>query len=106
MPKNQRRTVDNIWEPTAVYVVTPDGIARPAGSTDADAWRDLLDVGRRLSLPPEPGEARQAYALRLRAALSRLDPNAYLDGAAIYALRQIVNLDCSRRRRASDDSTV
>jgi len=97
MSKKSRRSTDNIFEAVAVYVVTPNGpspIARPPGSTNADAWRDLRDVGRRLSQPPQRGETLQQYARRLRAYLSRFDRHEYIQGALVAMLLHIVNLDC------------
>ena len=84
----------DICQPIATYVVTRRGLKLAPGSTPTDAWNNLSDVGRRLSLPHKADEPISNYAQRLRAALDRLHPHECIDGAAVFMLRLIVNLYC------------
>jgi hypothetical protein len=87
-PKKTRKL--GLFEPIAVHVLGSDGIHNADPSTEA-AWRDIEDVGRRLSCPPQKDETIEQYADRLRELLAPLDPKEYIDGAAVYMLRLIVD---------------
>ena len=99
MRKRNKNRLANICEPIAVYVMTPNGIELPRGTSEAHAWRDLQDIGRSLSVPPERNETLQRYAARLRALLSTLDRTQRINGAAVFALQHIANLYCNHKER-------
>lgn len=90
--KRQPATTWDICKPIATFVATPRGLQLAPGSTTEDAWNNLLDVGRRLSLPHNTGETLNAYATRLRVALEPFDRDQYIDGAAVYMLRLTIDL--------------
>ena len=95
-PKKMRRL--GLLEPIAVHVLGPDGIHNADPSTEA-AWRDIEDVGRRLSCPPKRNETIEQYADRLRQLLAPIERTEYIDGAAVYMLRLIVD-QCSNAPRS------
>jgi hypothetical protein len=87
-PKKMRKL--GLFEAVAVHVVGSDGIDNADPSTEA-AWRDIEDVGRRLSCPPKKDETIEQYADRLRELLAPFERTEYIDGAAVYMLRLIVD---------------
>ena len=90
--KRQPAASWDICKPLSVMVLTRKGLKLAPGSTTEDAWNNLLDVGRRLSLPHNAGETLNAYATRLRVALEPFDRDQYIDGAAVYMLRLTIDL--------------
>ena len=82
----------NLFEPVGVYVVSRQGVGLSVGTTEGAKWRDLEDVGRRLSCARLPRETLREYARRLWVKLEPLKRDQFLDGAAVYMLRHIVNL--------------
>src|SRR5947209_20331384 len=93
--------VQDLFEPVATYVLTPEAMRLPPANMDTDTWRDLRDIGLRLSCPATEGESIEHYVNRLRALLDGRDLREYVEGAALYMLQMTLDLYAPRSTSAS-----